>query len=84
MVPKWRFRIRITLFATLAPPISTPILVTPPFLFYIFKGDLTMKADTRFDEILIVGYFLNGLSILDVKFANLAPPWRHLYGRDGW
>ena len=32
-----------------------------------------MKPCARFDEILIAGYFLNGLSILDVKFANLAP-----------
>ena len=32
-----------------------------------------MKACARFDEILIAGYFLNGLSILDVKFTNLAP-----------
>ena len=41
-----------------------------------------MKAYARFDEVLIAGYFLNGLSILDVKFADLAPIWRHLYGRD--
>ena len=41
-----------------------------------------MKACARFDEILIVGYFLNGLSILDVKFANLSTFWRHLYGWD--
>ena len=29
-----------------------------------------MKAYARFDEILNVGCFLNGLSILDMKFAN--------------
>ena len=33
-----------------------------------------MKACARFDEVLFAGYFLNGLSILDMKFANLAPP----------
>ena len=34
-----------------------------------------MKAYARFDEILTVGYFPNGLSILDVEFsAILAPP----------
>ena len=37
-----------------------------------------MKAYASFDEILNVEYSLNGLSILDVKFANsqplLAPP----------
>ena len=49
-----------------------------PFLFKISKGDLTMKAYGRFDEILTVGYFLNGLSILDLKFANL------LYERHNW
>ena len=32
-----------------------------------------MKACARSDEILIAGYFLYGLSILAVKFANLAP-----------
>ena len=35
----------------------------PPFLFWIFKGDLTIKACARFDEFLIAGHFLNGLSI---------------------
>ena len=43
-----------------------------------------MKACARFDEILKVGCSLNGLSILDVKFANLAPIWHHLGGRDDW
>ena len=33
-----------------------------------------MKAIARFDEVYIAGYSLNRLSILDVKFANLAPP----------
>ena len=37
-----------------------------------------MKVCARIDEVLIAGYFLNGLSILDMKFANLAPAWRHL------
>ena len=32
-----------------------------------------MKAFARFDEILTPGCLLNGLSILDAKFANLAP-----------
>ena len=41
-----------------------------------------MKAYARFHEVLNVGYSLNGLSILDVKFANLVPLWRHLYGQD--
>ena len=40
-----------------------------------------MKTCVRFDEVLIVGHFLNGLSILDVKFANSAPLWRHLQYR---
>ena len=31
-------------------------------------------ARLRFHEILIVGYFLNGHSILDLKVANLTPP----------
>ena len=38
-----------------------------------------MKVYARFDEILCV-FLLNGLSILDVEFANLVPLWRHLYG----
>ena len=29
-----------------------------------------MKACARFDEVLIAGYFLNGLSILEVKFVS--------------
>ena len=41
-----------------------------------------MKACARFDEVLNVVYFLNGL--IDVKFVNLAPLWRHLYGRYDW
>ena len=41
-------------------------------------------AFAMFDEVLIAGYFLNGLLILYVQFANLAPPWRHLYGQDDW
>ena len=40
-----------------------------------------MKAYARFDEILTAGYFLNGLSILDVKFANLVPIY-HLLRED--
>ena len=43
-----------------------------------------MEACARFDEILTVGCFLNGLSILDVKCANLVPIWGHLCGRDDW
>ena len=43
-----------------------------------------MKTCARFGEILIARYFLNGLSILDVKFANLTPLWQHLYGRVDW
>ena len=42
-----------------------------------------MKAYARFDEIINMGYFFNGLSILDVKFANLVPPWHHVYGMTG-
>ena len=34
-----------------------------------------MKDYARFDEILTVVYFLNGLSILDMKFAKLVPLW---------
>ena len=43
-----------------------------------------MKAYTRFDEIQNVGYF--GLSILDVRFANLVLFWRQLivYEREDW
>ena len=54
----------------------------PLFLFQMFKGDLTMKACARFDEILVAGYFSNGLSILGVNFVNLAPIRRHLYGQN--
>ena len=41
-----------------------------------------MKVYARFDEILSVGYISNGISILDVKFENSAPLWRHLCGPD--
>ena len=41
-----------------------------------------MKACARFDEFPIAAYFLNGFSILDVKFADLAPIWRNRHGRD--
>ena len=44
-----------------------------PSFFILDKWDLTMKAFTRFEEILTVGYFLNELLILDMKFANLVP-----------
>ena len=43
-----------------------------------------MKAYARFDESLTMGYFLNELLILDMKFANLVPLGRHLYERDDW
>ena len=43
-----------------------------------------MKAYARFHEVLNVGYSLNGLSILDVKFANLVPLWPYLYRQDDW
>ena len=43
-----------------------------------------MKAYAMFDETLTAGYFLNGLSILDVKFAYSVPLWHHLYGRHDW
>ena len=33
----------------------------PPFLLWIFKSDLTMIAYAKFNGILTVGYFLNGL-----------------------
>ena len=33
-----------------------------------------MEAFAGFDEIPIAGYLLNGLLILDLEFANLAPP----------
>ena len=32
-----------------------------------------MKASASLDDILNVGYFLNRLSILDVRFTNLVP-----------
>ena len=41
-----------------------------------------MKAYERFHEIQNVGYFLNGLSISDVKFTNIAHLWHDIYGRD--
>ena len=40
-----------------------------------------MNAYVRFNYIQNVGYFLNVFSISDVKFANLVPHWRHLYGQ---
>ena len=43
-----------------------------------------MKAYARFDVILNMGSSLNGLSILDMKFAFLVPLLRHLYGWDDW
>ena len=43
-----------------------------------------MKAYARFDESLTMGYFLNELLILDMKFANLVPLGHHLYERDEW
>ena len=56
----------------------------PPVLFWVDKEDLAMKAYARSDEILNVGYFLNGLLILDMKFANSVLLWHHLYGRHDW
>ena len=56
----------------MAPPISTAVLVIPPFLFYIFKGDLTMKACARVNEVLNAGYFLNGLLIFVMTSYILA------------
>ena len=56
----------------------------PPFLFWIFKGDLTIQAYVWFGEILTMRYFLNGLPIIDLKFADLVPLWRHLYGLHDW
>ena len=41
-----------------------------------------MKVYARFDEILNVGYFSNGVSILDMKFATSVALWRHRHGRD--
>ena len=43
-----------------------------------------MKASARFDGILMVGYFLNGPSFFVVKFSNLMPFGRHLFGRNDW
>ena len=80
MAPKWHFRLRIILFATLAPRHIDGSTGDPIFLLDIQRG----PDNERFDEILIVGYFLNTLLILDVKFANLAQHWRHLSGRDDW
>ena len=40
----------------------------PPFILDIQRG----PGIERFDEILIVGYFLNRHSILDVQFANFS------------
>ena len=41
-----------------------------------------MKAYARFDECFTMGYFLNELLTLDMKFANLVPLGCHLYERD--
>ena len=38
----------------------------PPFLFYIFRGDLTMIAYAKFN-----GYFSNVLLVLDVTVTLL-------------
>ena len=48
----------------------------PPLVILdIQRGpDNTMKACAWFDEVLIADNTLNGLTFLDVKFANLAPP----------
>ena len=43
-----------------------------------------MKAYAKFVEVLTDGYFLNGLSVFGVKFANEVPLWRHLYGQHNW
>ena len=44
---------------------------------------MALKGFAKFDDILMVGYFLNGTSILDVKLANLVPLWP-TYTRDDW
>ena len=38
----------------------------PYFLFWIHKVDLPFRANTKFQGFLTVGYFLNGLYVLDV------------------
>ena len=43
-----------------------------------------MEAYAGFDESLTMGYFLNELIILDMKFANIVPLWRHLHEQDDW
>ena len=43
-----------------------------------------MNGYARFDESLTMGYFLNELLILYMKFANVVPLGRHLYERDDW
>ena len=35
-----------------------------PFLFWNFKGDVTMIANAKFNEVLTVWYFLNGLKVI--------------------
>ena len=61
---------------TAASKTLSPLKDTPQLEFH--------QTLHRFGEILTVGYFLNGLSILDMKFANLVTLWRHLNGRDDW
>ena len=39
-----------------------------------------MKTFARFDEFPIAAYSINGLSILEVKFANSSPLSCQLYG----
>ena len=41
----------------------------PPFLFWVFKGDLTMIVYTKFNGFLTAEYFLNGLLILEVMVS---------------
>ena len=56
----------------------------PPFFIWDFQGDIIVKAYAKFVEVLTDGYFLNGLSVFGVKFANEVPLWRHLYGQHNW
>ena len=42
-----------------------------------------MNAYERFDESHTVVVF-SKWTILDMKFANFLPLWRHLYGHDDW
>ena len=66
-------RLRIILFASLAPPILTAVLVTPLFILDIQRGPTKIKACARFGEIFIAVYLLMNFQFLDVKFPNLAP-----------